>query len=187
MSGLLVRRPVSAGEAYLVPAGTLHAVGPGALLYEIQQPSDITYRCDDWGRPVTASRALHVEQSLAVARTTPWTADLPSPPAADPDAVVIACEHFVLERLRPTPGAPVSRDPAMASVHALTAVGGSAVVRGEGWTERLALHETLVIPADAGAYRVAPAEEDVRAIPSPCTEVLLARAAHQLDDSTVRC
>lgn len=49
-----------------MPAGTVHALGPGLFLYEVQQTSDITYRVYDWDRPQSAGRKLHIEQSLAV-------------------------------------------------------------------------------------------------------------------------
>lgn len=48
-----------------MPAGTLHAVGPGVFIYELQQPSDLTYRADDWGSPATPERPLHVTETLA--------------------------------------------------------------------------------------------------------------------------
>src|SRR5207248_6300845 len=59
--------PVKAGDFVYVPAGTIHALGPGILLYELQQTSDTTYRVYDWdrlgldGKP----RALHIDKSLA--------------------------------------------------------------------------------------------------------------------------
>jgi mannose-6-phosphate isomerase len=154
LARLLERRLVAPGEAYLVPAGTLHAVGPDALLYELQQPSDITYRCDDWGRPPSAGRPLHVDQSLACARPEPWPGEVQRGSATGGRDVIVACDHFIIERLRPGPDSPVVCDPAMASVHLLTAVGGSAEVRGSGWTESLEPFETLIVPADAGDYEV---------------------------------
>ncbi len=54
------------GDTIFMPAGTLHALGPGLLVYEVQQTSDITYRIFDWNRPASAGRALHLEQSVAV-------------------------------------------------------------------------------------------------------------------------
>src|SRR5262249_46670605 len=54
--------PVRAGETYFTPAGTVHAIGAGIALCEIQQHSDITYRLYDYGRP----RELHLEEGLAV-------------------------------------------------------------------------------------------------------------------------
>jgi len=58
----LHRLAVKAGDVVFVPAGTIHALGPGIMVAEIQQNSDTTYRIYDWGRP----RPLHIEKSLAV-------------------------------------------------------------------------------------------------------------------------
>jgi mannose-6-phosphate isomerase len=62
----IVQVPVKPGECHFLPAGTLHAIGPGLLIAEIQLPSDTTYRVFDWNR-VDASgkgRTLHIEQAL---------------------------------------------------------------------------------------------------------------------------
>jgi mannose-6-phosphate isomerase len=59
----LGRIPVAPGSVILVPAGTVHAIGGGILLAEIQQPSDCTHRLYDWG----SGRELHVEQALGAA------------------------------------------------------------------------------------------------------------------------
>jgi len=58
---------VRAGESIFIPAGMIHALGPGLLLYEVQQTSDITYRVFDWNRPATPQRPLHIDKSLAAA------------------------------------------------------------------------------------------------------------------------
>lgn len=58
----LHRLPVKAGDVIFVPAGSIHALGPGIMVAEIQQNSDTTYRIYDWGRP----RPLHIEKSLQV-------------------------------------------------------------------------------------------------------------------------
>ncbi len=67
LPGLCRRVPARAGDVFSVPPGTVHAIGPGLVLAEIQQASDVTYRLYDWerqdaGRP----RSLHLEQALAV-------------------------------------------------------------------------------------------------------------------------
>jgi mannose-6-phosphate isomerase len=59
------RLEVRPGETYLIPAGTLHALGPGLLLYEVQQASDTTYRVYDWDRR-PGRAGLHIEESVAV-------------------------------------------------------------------------------------------------------------------------
>ena len=70
IEGDLAWRPVHTGDAIDVPAGTIHAIGGGVLLYEAQQPCDVTYRLYDWGR----GRALHLEKAMQVARRGPWEA-----------------------------------------------------------------------------------------------------------------
>jgi mannose-6-phosphate isomerase len=60
--------PVSAGETYFIPAGTIHAIGAGITLCEIQQNSDITYRLYDYGRP----RELHLDRALEAADLDYW-------------------------------------------------------------------------------------------------------------------
>ncbi len=57
----LARRPVEAGDVVFVPPGTVHALGPGVVVAEIQEASDTTYRLYDWDR----DRPLHVDQALA--------------------------------------------------------------------------------------------------------------------------
>jgi len=59
--------PVVPGDVIFVPAGTIHALGPGIFLYEVQQRSDLTYRLFDYGR----GRKLHLEKALEVARLEP--------------------------------------------------------------------------------------------------------------------
>jgi mannose-6-phosphate isomerase len=54
--------PVEAGETYFTPARTVHAIGGGIALCEIQQYSDVTYRLYDYGRP----RELHLDQAVAI-------------------------------------------------------------------------------------------------------------------------
>nr|MCU0256293.1 class I mannose-6-phosphate isomerase [Vicinamibacterales bacterium] len=62
IEGLLAWHPASAGDTFLVPAGTVHAIGAGLTLVEVQEPSDVTYRLYDYGRP----RELHLEHGLTV-------------------------------------------------------------------------------------------------------------------------
>ncbi len=66
----LERIPVKPGQMVYLPSGTLHALGAGVVVAEIQTPSDVTYRLYDWGRVRPAGDAgLHVEQALACIRT----------------------------------------------------------------------------------------------------------------------
>ncbi|WP_241127479.1 class I mannose-6-phosphate isomerase [Novosphingobium terrae] len=66
----MVWHPVAAGDFFFIPAGTVHAVGAGITLVEIQQNVDVTYRLYDYGRP----RELHLEDGTAVSRAQPYDA-----------------------------------------------------------------------------------------------------------------
>lgn len=68
IEGLISWRPVQAGDFFFIPAGTVHAIGAGITLVEIQQNADVTYRLYDYGRP----RALHLEEGLEVSSLTPY-------------------------------------------------------------------------------------------------------------------
>ena len=91
---------MSAGDIIFVPAGTVHAIGAGVMLYELQEYSDITYRLYDYGR-LTASgtpRELHIERSLDVSRyeASPRIkvkpVALPGGPAYE-DRCLVACSY----------------------------------------------------------------------------------------------
>ncbi len=93
-----------AGDCIFIPAGTVHAIGGGLLVAEIQQSSDVTYRLHDWGRvgPDGAPRQLHVEAGLeAVTRFGPVG---PVRAAATPEPGVrrlVISEYFLLDEIRP--------------------------------------------------------------------------------------
>ena len=145
---LLARRVVEAGDAVLLPAGTLHAVGPGVLLYELQQPSDLTYRVDDWGRPATPERPLHTAEALASVAPD----SRPQVRRGGAPGRLASCAHFTLDLL----DAAAPLDPGGRTLHVLTAVGAPVVLSGAGWSERLEGLESVVVPASAGAYEVRP-------------------------------
>ncbi len=61
-------KPVTAGDYFYIPAGTVHAIGAGIALVEVQQHADITYRLYDYGRP----RELHLNDGVAVSVAAPY-------------------------------------------------------------------------------------------------------------------
>ena len=77
---ILQKVPVEKGDVYFIPAGTVHAIGAGILLAEIQQNSNTTYRVYDFGRldQDGRPRALHVEKALEVAKREPASLDAPN-------------------------------------------------------------------------------------------------------------
>lgn len=68
IESLMDWKPVAAGDYFYVPAGTVHAIGAGIALVEVQQFADVTYRLYDYGRP----RALHLDDGVAVSVASPY-------------------------------------------------------------------------------------------------------------------
>ena len=87
-------RPVAAGDFFYSPGGTIHAIGGGLSLIEIQQNLDLTYRFYDYGRP----RELHVDEAVAVATPGPWSPSFAPVTLAPGRQVLAAGGRFVLER-----------------------------------------------------------------------------------------
>jgi len=129
--------PVKRGDFFYIPAGTVHAIGAGVSLIEVQQNSDITYRLYDYGRP----RELHLDEGLAVAHGAPY------PPAlrrSVPDRGAMALVDgplFVLDQIEgaPEPGCAarypdallvIPREGVVTVAGETVAPGGCALARG---------------------------------------------------------
>jgi len=144
------------GETLFIPAGTLHALGPGLLIYEIQQESDITYRVYDWGRPQSATRKLHIEQALAVCNPNAQPQIIAAPSLLDGEAKTLTeCEYFKLEILQAGERAAQCQTGGE-SFHALTLLEGQSQIRAGQESFLLKKLETLFIPACCGAYEITP-------------------------------
>ncbi len=139
------------GETLLLRAGTMHAIGAGSLVYEIEQPSDITFRMSDWGRPATAERPLHIAESLRAVR--PDAHAIPVGRSWRLDGGALTVPELRLEI--PDLATPANRRPAGETLEIVTAIRGSVEVSGDGWQERLEPFETLVVPASVPEYRIA--------------------------------
>ena len=96
---LLTWHPARAGDLFYLPAGTVHAIGPGLALVEVQQASDTTFRLYDYGRP----RELHLDRALAVASGTPYAVAHRRSIADGP--VLVDGPHFRLDRVEGAPDA----------------------------------------------------------------------------------
>ncbi len=92
--------PVHKGDVIFIPAGTIHAIGAGIVLAEVQQHSDATFRLFDYGR----ERELHIENAVAVA--TPGPGERQSPPErlSHGRTVLTVDPHFILEEIDFVPG-----------------------------------------------------------------------------------
>lgn len=96
---LLAWHPARAGDLFFLPAGTVHAIGPGLALVEVQQNSDTTFRLYDYGRP----RELHLERALAVACGSIYSAE--NKRSIADGSVLVDGSHFRLDRIAGAPDA----------------------------------------------------------------------------------
>jgi len=154
---LLQHIPAAAGDTVYVPAGTVHAIGEGILLYEIQQKSDITYRLYDYGRKDARTgrpRELHVARSLDVLDFMPPDRGLLAPLVLGPGRdLLVACQYFALERWQADEPRTLVTDPGTFEI--LTVIDGSLDVQWAGGA--LALHrQSTVLPAGLGEYTLRP-------------------------------
>ena len=168
VENLLQIYPSQPGDAYFITSGTLHAIGGGNLILEIQQNSDTTYRVSDWGR-VDASgkpRQLHVELGMQsinfMNRTSPRIAGASDAAGHNRKfSVVNLCPFFTVDDLRLA--AVWNDDTAPAgSFHLVSAVSGAVTVGKSADPARsvdLATGETALLPACFGAYTVTPRGE----------------------------
>ncbi|MSQ02346.1 MAG: hypothetical protein EXR71_10735 [Myxococcales bacterium] len=125
-----------AGDVIEVPPGTIHAIGPGLLLYEVQQPIDLTWRLYDWGR----GRELHLDHACAVARREPLPSPFRRPLEIAPGIQrLIEAPHFVVERVT----LPAVRH----GWEALTLIEGAGEIDGAAF----GLWTTVVLPPGATA------------------------------------
>ena len=88
-------RPVTAGDTIFVPAGTIHAIGAGLVIAEIQQRSDLTFRMFDYGR----QRELHIENAVAVAATSPANIRTQPKRLTDQRTALVCGPYFVFESI----------------------------------------------------------------------------------------
>ena len=100
---LLTWHEARPGDVYYLPAGTVHAIGPGLSLVEVQQTSDTTFRLYDYGRP----RELHLERAMAVADCGPYPDEHRGTVSSRGETLIDAA-HFRVDRIEGTPGATVS-------------------------------------------------------------------------------
>lgn len=98
-------RRVARGDSYYSPAGTLHSIGAGLTLLEIQQNCDVTYRLYDFGRP----RELHVDEGVAAAKPALNVTKSIERPVGDGRSVLVSGPKFIVERWRRRSGNIVAR------------------------------------------------------------------------------
>jgi mannose-6-phosphate isomerase len=149
--GLMRRLSAKPNETVLIPAGTIHALGAGVLVYEIQQPSAITYRLDDWGRVDAQgkSRDLHIAQSVIVANgdyRPEFIAPVELHRPAGRTQILTACRYFAVERIALGAGESVTNTSAE-SPQVFTCLRGGFVMSADGIESSMTAGQTAAILA----------------------------------------
>jgi mannose-6-phosphate isomerase len=144
-----------AGDGVFLPAGTVHALGGGVVVFEVQQNSDLTFRLHDWGRADAKTgqpRELQVEEALACADFSAGPVVAVGPVVAELDPVsreqLFDCAQFGLSRLRAetpfTVGAP-------ATPRVLVCICGEGAVEHDGQAFPVRMGDVVLLPAVVGA------------------------------------
>ena len=142
LTELLHFYPVKSGECYFIPSGTVHAIGAGCLICEIQQSSNLTYRVYDYGRVGADGkpRELHVDRAIAVADLKKYELK------ALPDSILGISKYFTVRKIAVTGDIRVEMD--NASFKSFTVVRGSGMLNGEP----VSLGESYFIGADEDSF-----------------------------------
>lgn len=151
--------PARPGMTIVIPAGTPHAIGAGVLIYEIQQPSNVTFRLDDWGRVDERGmpRARHLDDGLAAIdpRSCPEPAPLVLLSNAAPRRELLAAtRYFALERITIGQGehAPL---PPVESPQVLTCLPGAGSLWNGDWQTPMTSGMTAIVPVGCQAAFIA--------------------------------
>lgn len=148
---LLNTVPSHKGDVFFVEAGTIHAIGKGNVIAEIQQNSNVTYRLYDYGRIGTDGkpRELHIDKGVKAAnckKTEPRCI----PMCSDGTRLLGSCAYFAVKELKLSGSKSLCADEK--SYHALVVTEGELTVAAEGNTQIVKTGETVFIPADMGEY-----------------------------------
>jgi mannose-6-phosphate isomerase len=143
MESLLEHVPVSVGDMLFVDAGTVHAIGPGVVLLETQQTSDVTYRLYDYGRP----RELHLEKGLQVMKSKTQAGKI-APREMDGFIRLIEQKYFVVDRFEL--GSGVEKSIGFDGAGCLVGLAGRGVVKTNDEELELISGKAVVVPKGAG-------------------------------------
>ena len=152
------RVPVRQGDVFFIKPGTLHAIGKGILIAEIQQSSNVTYRVYDYGRLGADGkpRPLHIEKALEVTNTSP--AEPKSPVyGMELDGVVTQlladCEYFNVNRHRIIKELELFADKS-SFAHVLVIGGSGGELIADNFTLPLTMGSSVFVPAGTGAFAI---------------------------------
>ncbi len=145
---ILKSEPVKKGDAFLLNPGTVHAIGAGILLAEIQQTSDVTYRIYDWDRPDTNGqmRELHTDFALEAIDFSPTSAKLEYAEEKNRSVPIGTTDFFSVNKLTLSENyvRDLEKTPSFTVYMCLE---GTAVIETDDFSEEIKKGETILIPA----------------------------------------
>ena len=156
----LERIPLRAGEAVFVPAGTAHTIGPGLVLCEIQEHSDLTYRVYDYNRRDAQGRAreLHIEKAMEVIRFGEQRGGKVEPARVEQGVLrqtyFVACRYFAIEKWDFSES--VVAESSRERFELMIILEGSGRFEWHGSHNEYGTAQAWMIPAGLGAYRIEP-------------------------------
>ncbi len=151
---------VHPGDTIFVPAGTVHAINAGILLFEIQQKSDLTYRVYDYDRRDANGqpRELHLERALDVIDyRAAEQAQVAPQYLGDGKTLLVSCDYFAMERWQLDHIHRSSMD--TGSFDIFTVIEGAARLYDVSGISTLARGESIILPASLGAYSLEPQDQ----------------------------
>ncbi len=153
LEGLLDSVTSKKGDVFFVEAGTVHAIGAGNLVLEIQQNSNVTYRLYDYGRLGADGkpRALHIDKGVECANTKK-TAPKTFGTCPDGARLLAKCDYFEVREYKINGEISLNADEK--SYHAIVVTDGCAVLSHGGCTEKITAGDSYFIPAGLGDYTV---------------------------------
>lgn len=162
MVPLLRRVPARAGDVFHLPAGTIHALGAGCLVAEVQTPSDTTFRLYDWTDELGREpRELHLDEGLACVRLG-WSDNTGPPQQPAGDGTLVDTDHYAIRRHRPDTDGPLALHAGLPRV--LMAIAGA--VDGDGFAQPLGPGGVVLLPAaHAGEVRATGGSVVLEAVP----------------------
>ncbi len=146
---LLNAIPVKPGDTYFIPAGTVHAIGKGILVAEIQQTSDVTYRVFDWNRTDKDGnpRELHTELALDAIDFKAPVRNVTQHPPVGAAALLVECPYFTTNQLD-VDGSMERQLESRDSFTIYICTGGELTLTAPGGVMKLAKDDIVLIPAD---------------------------------------
>ncbi|MFP4353591.1 MAG: type I phosphomannose isomerase catalytic subunit [Phycisphaerae bacterium] len=139
---LTIKENVATGDFHFLPAGTVHAIGPGLVVAEVQTPSDTTYRVTDWGR----GREIHIERSMQCIHFNPPE---PNVPGQSGDTLLVT-DYFTVAKRTIEPDTPWPAPNGRCTALMFLRAGGRTEIRHRGQTAprvEVSAGDTVLLPA----------------------------------------